>query len=96
MQNLLRYQQPTAYASGVYGWNFDLYEIDGIAIVTGYRGCPASKDFDSKILFKYENKAKKIIETRKPEDMAWDKYDKQQRTKVNNLLLKFIKEVYTK
>ena len=55
-QNLLRYEEPMAYASGVYGWNFDLYEIEGIAIVTGYRGTPASKNFDYKILKKYEDK----------------------------------------
>ena len=95
-QNLLRYENPTAYTCGVYGWNFDLYEVDGIAICTGYRGVPASRDFDFEILQKYEDKARAIIEARKPEDMAWDKYDKQKKTKVKKLLLKFIQEVYKK
>ena len=95
-QNLLRYEEPTAYASGVYGWNFDLYEVEGLAIVTGYRGTPASKNFDYKILKKYEDKAQKVIETLKPEGMTWDKYDQQRKNKVNKLLRQFIKEVYTK
>lgn len=24
------------YNSGVYGWNYDLYEINGVSVVTGY------------------------------------------------------------
>ena len=40
LQHLLRDERPTAYAAGVYGWNFDLYDIDGVAICTGYRGMP--------------------------------------------------------
>lgn len=96
MQNLLRYEDPTAYTCGVYGWNFDLYELEGIAICTGYRGIPASKDFDFKILKKYEDKAEKIVTALKPEDMTWEKYDRQKKQKVKNLLLKFIKEVYKK
>ena len=95
-QNLLRYEQPTAYACGVYGWNFDLYEVEGVAIVTGYRGTPASKNFDYKILKKYEDKAQKVIEALKPEGMTWDKYVQQRKNKVNKLLKQFIKEVYTK
>lgn len=35
---LLLYENPVAYNSGVYGWNFDIYEIDSnAAICTGYR-----------------------------------------------------------
>ena len=39
-QRLLACVSPIAYASGVYGWNFDLYEVDGVKICTGYRGMP--------------------------------------------------------
>lgn len=39
---LLLYKKPVAYASGVYGWNFDLYDIDGVAVCTGYRGMPGT------------------------------------------------------
>lgn len=40
LQSLLSYKSPVAYSCGVYGWNFDLYDIDGVAIVTGYRTMP--------------------------------------------------------
>lgn len=38
MQFLLIGKYPIAYNSGVYGWNYDLYDLDGIALLTGYRG----------------------------------------------------------
>lgn len=37
MQHLLMEKQPIAYNAGMYGWNFDVYDVNGIAIVTGYR-----------------------------------------------------------
>lgn len=37
LQFLLRHRSPVAYTRGVYGWNFDVYEIDGLTICTGYR-----------------------------------------------------------
>lgn len=40
LQTLLRYHSPIAYTCGVYGWNFDVYEIHGLTICTGYRGMP--------------------------------------------------------
>lgn len=33
--------QPEYYNAGFYGWNWDLYDIDGIAVVGGYRSFPA-------------------------------------------------------
>ena len=41
LQSLLSYKSPIAYSKGTYGWNFDVYDIDGVAIVTGYRGMPS-------------------------------------------------------
>lgn len=39
LQNVLKYENPTAYNAGVNGWNFDLYLLEhGISLVTGYRG----------------------------------------------------------
>ena len=37
MNWLLTYEEPIYYTSGVYGWNSDVYNIDGIIISTGYR-----------------------------------------------------------
>lgn len=41
LQSLLSYEQPIAYSSGTYGWNFDIYDVNGVAIATGYRGMPS-------------------------------------------------------
>lgn len=34
--NLFGYDHKVGYNSGIYGWNYDLYRICGIDIVTGY------------------------------------------------------------
>lgn len=38
LQYLLWDLSPIAYTCGVYGWNFDVYSIDGYTLTTGYRG----------------------------------------------------------
>lgn len=58
LQGLLSYKSPVAYSSGYYGWNFDVYDIDGVAIVTGYRGMPSKNskaDYD--LTREYEKRA---------------------------------------
>lgn len=40
LATLLRNHSPNAYTCGVYGWNFDVYEVYGLTICTGYRGMP--------------------------------------------------------
>lgn len=58
LQSLLDYKSPVAYSSGVYGWNFDVYDIDGVAICTGYRGMPSKNSKVSYDLIKeYEDKS---------------------------------------
>ena len=38
LQDLLRYESPIWFTSGIYGWNADVYIIDyNTGIVTGYR-----------------------------------------------------------
>ena len=37
IQSLLNHFSPQYYTSGVYGWNADIYIIDEMVIVTGYR-----------------------------------------------------------
>ena len=58
LQSLLSYKSPVAYSRGVYGWNFDVYDIEGVAIATGYRGMPSknSKN-DYKLMREYEQKS---------------------------------------
>lgn len=43
LQNLLRGIEPVAYTCGVYGWNYDVYQINGVTICTGYRGMPGGR-----------------------------------------------------
>jgi len=59
LQSLLSYKSPIAYSKGTYGWNFDVYEIDGIAITTGYRGMPRKNSkSDYKLMREFEEKSK--------------------------------------
>ena len=37
LQHLLNHFSPSYYTAGVYSWNADIYIIDGMCIVTGYR-----------------------------------------------------------
>lgn len=38
LQDLLKYESPSWFTSGIYGWNADVYMIDfDTCIVTGYR-----------------------------------------------------------
>lgn len=78
-QYLLRYHDPVAYTCGVYGWNFDVYEVDGVTICTGYRGMPGRS---AKNVHEYEKQAREIV----------DKYmwTDDCRAKVENLLHEFL------
>lgn len=61
MQNILSLRSPVAYSSGVYGRNFDVYDvgdiIPGAAVCTGYRGMPAGIPLDGERLFAAEGEA---------------------------------------
>ena len=56
---LLRNHAPIAYTCGVYGWNFDVYNVYGLTICTGYRGMvgPTAKN-----VHEYEKKASTLVE----------------------------------
>lgn len=43
LQDLLRNYEPIAYTYGIYGWNYDVYEVYGLTICTGYRGMPGKR-----------------------------------------------------
>ena len=64
LAHLLRGQEASAYTSGVYGWNFDVYHIYGLTICTGYRNMPGERlngceEYDRKArnIWSWENKA---------------------------------------
>lgn len=33
-------REPIAYTTGVYGWNYDVFNVNGVTVCTGYRGMP--------------------------------------------------------
>lgn len=63
LQFLLSHIEPLYYHAGVYGWDYDVYIINDVAIFTGYR-CPSSgiKSIPYEVAKEYENKAKNVIE----------------------------------
>lgn len=92
LQSLLNLVSPSAYTSGVYGWNADIYDFESFAIVTGYRpfgDIVASRD----LCQKYEQKAKEIADWF--DDMPlpirgdWDR----RRNALYQLIEEFIEEV---
>lgn len=55
LQHLLQNHSPIAYTCGVYGWNFDVYDVYGVTICTGYRGMPGER---LQGIAEYEKKAR--------------------------------------
>jgi len=88
LQTLLKWHEPVAYTSGVYGWNFDVYDINGVAIVTGYRNAPKNKGVkcDYETIVRYEDEARKIQRS-----SDW----RSEQKKLDALLNQFIDEITT-
>lgn len=57
LQYLLKGVEPVAYTTGVYGWNFDVYMVNGLTICTGYRKMPGQR---LKWVAEYEDMARDI------------------------------------
>ena len=81
-QYLLRNHAPVAYTCGVYGWNFDVYSVDGVTICTGYRGMVGSSP-NWAVLQEYENRARAIWENR---DLPYDDRAAQVETLLHEFL----------
>jgi hypothetical protein len=58
MHYLLYGRSPVAYTSGMYGWNFDVYECYGLTICTGYRGTSGER---LQHMAEYEARAREIV-----------------------------------
>ncbi len=80
---LLKFEEPMAYTAGVYGWNNDIYAIDGCAIVTGYRNLCGTINCNKSRVRDYNDKAYDII---CDNSIDWD----TKKTKVKTLLDSFI------
>lgn len=66
LQYLLFNYTPFAYNEGVFGWNFDTYNIHNVIICTGYRNLPGKPAVGA---MEYENKAKSIYYSDK---LTWE------------------------
>lgn len=79
---LLSGREANAYTCGVYGWNFDVYDVNGITITTGYRGTVGRR---ANNIREYEAKARAIYEDRnKPYD--------ERRAEIEALLAEFCEQ----
>lgn len=83
LQHLLTNHQPIAYTCGVYGWNFDVYEVYGLTICTGYRRMPGKR---LEGIAEAEEKAMEIL-SRENKGMTYE----EKREAVENLLHEFCK-----
>lgn len=89
LQDIYRWNDPTYYNAGVYGWNCDLYvdyKTDTI-ITTGYRNMRGARIPDA-IIKKYSKKAKEI-HAQYPFSATYE----ETLEKSNNNIDEFIKEV---
>lgn len=78
------------YNAGVYGWNYDGFEINlNTLIITGYRPIKGNIKTDHKTIEKYENKAREIMKN-------YELDYRMQLIKVEKLREKFIKELTQK
>ena len=84
LQSLLNFKTPVAYTCGGDGWHADIYDINGVAIVTGYQPFGNIKaDYD--VCRKYEIKAEKL----RYSNTNFKKREKQ----LSKMINKFIEEV---
>ena len=79
---LLNNHSPLRLIGGVYGWNFDVYEVYGVTICTGYRNMPGAR---LEKISEYEEKARAILswEDKRPFE--------EKQIAVENLLKEFCK-----
>lgn len=85
LQTLFHYTEPKAYTCGTYGWNFDLYDIEGVGITTGYRGM-IGNTIDIELVKKYEELAQKVVYGN---DIAWE----NKREELHKLQIEFVKAI---
>ena len=89
---LLKFTEPVAYTSGVYGWNADIYDLGNVAIVTGYRSFGnITPDYD--VVEKYNQLGKEIYEEEHDQTKDWNEEDENKKNRLNKLIKEFIKEV---
>lgn len=71
---------PIAYTSGICGWDFDVYDLGGVVICTGYRGMPGKR---ADGISEYNEKARATVENY---DMPYE----EKREKIGELVKEFV------
>jgi hypothetical protein len=84
-QNLLHYERPIAYSSGVYGWACDYYLVNGVVISTGYSPLSSKNAVASYQMIKDYDKKAEIIR------INGSNYD-QTKEAINTLLCEFVEQ----
>ena len=82
LATLLQNHSPIAYTCGTYGWNFDVYNVYGKTICTGYRNMPGRKGNN---IGEYEKRAEAIRND-------WDKPYEKRMEEVEALLKEFCEQ----
>ena len=89
LQYIFKYEEPTYYNAGVYGWNCDIYcdYARDIAITTGYRNM-TGKMIPHELIKKYSDIARKIVESpwSKPYEEIKKELDQNKEDFLNELL----------
>lgn len=89
LSHLLYNHNPIAYTTGVYGWNFDVYEVYGVTICTGYRNMPGSR---LEHIAEYEKKARAVLEDYDNPSYKGAKGWEKKTAKIEKLLQEFCKK----
>lgn len=88
MYHLLGAFRKVGFTSGIYGWNYNVYEIDiDTCVLTGYRGM-FGKRIPSEKYSKLETKAKTIYCDRN-NNLSYDK----RQAKIRKMALKFFNDL---
>lgn len=87
LQTILSFEKPFAYTTGVKGFCADIYDMDGIAIVTGYAPF-GNHNANNELCKKYEEKAMVVMKTY---NRTFDYLETK--CLMRNLLEQFVKEV---
>jgi len=83
LQTLFRSESPIAYIAGIYGWDCDIYTVEGIDIATGYRTIGTRPP--QAIIDRYKNEIKEIEKIKSCEESE---------KAYKNALINFTNEAY--
>lgn len=87
LQSIFKGVSPIAYTCGVYGWNYDLFIVEGVAFTTGYRSM-IGREIPYDLIKRYNKKVAAI-----DSKYSWGEYEKKLKA-MERLRKSFIKALY--